>query len=288
LALLTILVVANIHGDEMEYPWLSNAEVTDSIASRIPPPSGFIRTAIEANSFSNWLRYLPLKKGKPPVYLYSGEEKARQDVHEAVIEIDVGARDLQQCADAVIRLRAEYLYSEGSRDEISFNFTSGDPAPYAQWVKGFRPEVTGNRVRWVRKEDPRQEYSSFREYLQTVFIYAGTLSLSRELERIEHDDFMRIGDVFVRGGSPGHAIIVVDMAGDDSGRRLFLLAQSYMPAQDVHILVNPSDDVLSPWYPVDFGDALVTPEWTFRANELMRFKESQTTAEDPPNTGEQE
>jgi hypothetical protein len=29
----------------------------------------------------------------------------------------------------------------------------------------------------------------------------------------------------------------------------FLLAQkSYMPAQDIHILVNPSNDKLGPWY----------------------------------------
>jgi hypothetical protein len=40
------------------------------------------------------------------VLLYNGAPKFRQDVHAAVIDIDVGTRDLQQCADATMRLRA--------------------------------------------------------------------------------------------------------------------------------------------------------------------------------------
>ena len=42
---------------------------------------------------------------------------------------------------------------------------------------------------------------------------------------------MQIGDVFIRGGSPGHCVIVVDMAvHQETGEKLFMLAQSYMPA----------------------------------------------------------
>ena len=88
---------------------------------------------------------------------------------------------------------------------------------------------------------------------------------------------MEIGDVFIRGGfpgsgSPGHAIIVVDMAvNTNDGTGISLLAQSYMPAQEIHILKNPTDLSLSPWYKVDFGDSLYTPEWIFHKNELKRF-----------------
>jgi hypothetical protein len=56
-----------------------------------------------------------------------------------------------------------------------------------------------------------------------------------------------------------------------TGEKLFLLAQSYMPAQDVHVLKNPVDPAFDPWYRLAFGDTLYTPEWTFSKNHLKRF-----------------
>ena len=63
-------------------------------------------------------------------------------MHLAVIDMDIGERDLQQCADAVIRLRAEYLYGTGQYDKIHFNFTSGFNAQYIKWMQGSRISVT--------------------------------------------------------------------------------------------------------------------------------------------------
>jgi hypothetical protein len=57
-----------------------------------------------------------------------------------------------------------------------------------------------------------------------------------------------------------------------TGRKVFLLAQSYMPAQEMHVLRSPVDAALDPWYPLDFGSTLQTPEWTFAATQLMRFE----------------
>ena len=51
-----------------------------------------------------------------------------------------------------------------------------------------------------------------------------------------------------------------------------LLMQSYMPAQQMHVLRGPRAEA-SPWYPVPAaGEALVTPEWTFPPNALKRFR----------------
>ena len=95
----------------------------------------------------------------------------------------------------------------------------------------------------------------------------------QELERVDVSD-IRIGDVFIRGGSPGHCAMVIDMARCvETGQRVFLLAQSYMPAQDIHILKNTRDTSISPWYRLDFGDELITPEWTFYKEQLARFEE---------------
>ena len=76
----------------------------------------------------------------------------------------------------------------------------------------------------------------------------------------------------VEGGFPGHAVLVVDMARDPvSGGRVFLLAQSYMPAQDLHILRNPNNARLDPWYALGSGLELTTPEWRFDWPALYRF-----------------
>jgi hypothetical protein len=64
----------------------------------------------------------------------------------------------------------------------------------------------------------------------------------------------------------------MDVAIDITGNRKFLLAQSYMPAQDIHLLKNPSfigDRV--PWYSIPAGEKLFTPEWVFKNSELKRF-----------------
>lgn len=84
---------------------------------------------------------------------------------------------------------------------------------------------------------------------------------------------LSVGDVFIQGGSPGHAVIIVDMAvNKNTGEKLFLLAQSYMPAQEIQVLKNPNNSSNSPWYSTSFVQELMTPEWTFRVTDLKRFK----------------
>jgi hypothetical protein len=186
-----------------------------------------------------------------PVLTYTGAPKWRQDVHVGVIDIDVGKRDLQQCADAVMRLRGEWLYASGRPREIAFNDTDGK--------------------RRVFSRQGKQDYAAFRKYMDLVFAYAGTYSLERELKPVDALD-IAIGDVFIKGGFPGHAVLVADMAmNETTGEKRFLLVQSFMPAQDMHVLKNPKSEDGSPWYRTDFGEELVTPEWTFRRSALRRF-----------------
>ena len=111
----------------LEYSWLEDYDPTQTIEQRIPVPRGYERVAVQPGSFQAWLRQLPLKEEDAAVLLFNGKKKARQDVHTAVINLDVGPQDLQQCADAVIRLRAEYLYTRQQYEALHFNFTSGDP-----------------------------------------------------------------------------------------------------------------------------------------------------------------
>jgi hypothetical protein len=242
------------------------------IEERFQPPKGFERMQTAQGSFSEYLRKLPLKEHGSKVKLYNGETKSRE-VYEAVVDMDIGERDLQQCADAVMRLRAEYLYDKGLFDKIHFNFTNGFAARFSRWIRGERIMVKGNNASWVKKTDYCDDYPTFRNYLDMVFSYAGTLSLSREMLKIPVEA-MEIGDVFLKGALPGHCVIVVDMAENrETGDKLFMLAQSYMPAQDIHILKNEENGEMSPWYPLHFGERLETPEWSFTQDQLMRFSE---------------
>jgi hypothetical protein len=241
-----------------------------TISDRIVVPKGFERVLVEEGSFGDYLRSLPLKPHGSPVLYFNGDIKPAE-VHVAVLDIDVGDRDLQQCADAAMRLRAEYLYSKGEFERIHFNFTNGFKVEYSKWMQGYRIAIKGNKTSWVKKTSQASDYESFRKYLDIVFAYAGTASLVKELKAASIAD-MQIGDVFIKGGSPGHCVIIVDMAKNkETGEKLFLLAQSYMPAQEIHILKNPNNDEYNPWYSIKAGEALDTPEWNFSSEQLMKF-----------------
>jgi Domain of unknown function (4846) len=233
------------------YAWPTANTNPDTLERRIAPPPGFQRIGVPPDSWAAWLRSLPLKPAGAPVLLFSGAPKWRQDVHVAVIDIDVGTRDLQQCADAIMRLRGEWLFAAGRTGEIHFNDTDGKRRAFAGRA--------------------RTDYASFRKYMDLVFAYAGTYSLEHEL-RPQPLAQIAIGDVFIKGGFPGHAVLVADMVENPAtGERRFLLIQSYMPAQEMHVLKNPVMPDGSPWYPAAFAGPLVTPEWTFQDGALHRW-----------------
>ena len=245
-----------------------------TVENRIAPPVNYIRETGDEHSFTSYLRQLPLLPKGSKVVLYNGQEKRNQAAAYAVIDMEIGNRDLQQCADAIMRLRAEYLWAQKRYGEIKFNFTNGFPAEYKKWAEGNRIKVNGNNVQWYTAGGKDYSYKTFRNYLNMVFTYAGTASLSKELLTIPYMS-LQPGDVFIKGGSPGHAVIVVDVAiHPKTKKKVFLLAQSYMPAQQIHILVNPANHSLSPWYELTETDSgyLYTPEWTFEKKELKRFK----------------
>ena len=213
----------------------------------IPLPPGFERVSAAPGSFAAWLRQLPLKKDKT-VHLYNGRPKYNQSAQFAVLNVSVGDKDLQQCADAVMRLRAEWLYSCHRLSDI--DFTDNSHTHYRL------PAGAGRKA--------------FDQYLEKVFSYCGTLSLSGQLQAKPFSQ-LAPGDVLIYGGSPGHAMLVTDVAVNKSGQKRFLLSQSYMPAQEIHVVINPGDPSLSPWYPVGNTPVIETPEWTFSINQLKSW-----------------
>lgn len=243
----------------------------NTIKTRFSPPSGFTRSKETLNSFQQYLRNLALKPEGALVNYYDGATKNNHEVYEAVIDLKIGNKDLHQCADAVMRLRAEYLWRQERYEEIHFNFTNGHKVEYKEWMLGKRMHVKGNKTSWKQKAAPSNTYGDFWDYMELIFMYAGTASLEKELISTPIDQ-AQIGDVFIQGGYPGHAVIIVDKAIKSATKEsVYLIAQSYMPAQEIQVLINPTDMSLSPWYSLKVGD-VTTPEWAFTSDELKRFE----------------
>jgi hypothetical protein len=274
----TILFCSNQNNNSSKISEQAGTEVSTmtndkgmTLQTRFGMPAGFFRSRLDSNSFGFYLRNLPLKRAGSKVKYFNGDEKD-DHVYIAVVNQDIGKKDLQQCADAVMRLRGEYFYSIKKYDKISFVITNGMKVDYSDWMKGNRVMVNGNKTSWKKTTSPSNTYENFRDYMDFIFTYAGTLSLSKNLI---HKPIDRIepGDVFIVGGSPGHAVIVVDVAQNRTGEKIFMLAQSYMPAQETQILKNLENSQLSPWYEITGMSNVLTPQWTFKTDQLMTWQE---------------
>src|SRR5678815_37367 len=175
-------------------------------------PQGFNYVDDNDSVYSNWLLGLNLKENKT-VYLYNGKPKSNQDVQYAVLNIDIGKKDLIQCADAAMKLRADYLFEKHLYDQIKFLATSGDEISFESWLKGVRWKAQGTKLVsyniFKEVSNIQQEYNLF---MELVFSYCGTYSLSKQLKPINDNSSIQPGDVFVYGGFPGHAVTVMAVA----------------------------------------------------------------------------
>ena len=243
----------------------------NTVETRIRTPEGYSRIEVTDNSFGDYLRNFDLKEDGSPVLLYDGREKGNQSAHIAVFDMRLSNKDLQQCADSVIRMYAEYYYANQQYDKIKFHFVSGFLCEYEKWQNGYRVKVEGNTVSWQKTKGYDDSYETFERYLDTVFSYASTLSLDKESSKIDIMD-LQIGDIFLKGGSPGHVVMVVDICENEFGEKAFLLAQGFMPAQEFHVLNNPSSES-DPWYYVnEVKYPFRTSEYSFDEGSLKKLE----------------
>jgi len=233
---------------------------------RFVPPEGYCRLPCDENSFCMYLRRHSLRENGAPVRFYSGDIRV-DATSAAVLDLAIGQKDLHQCADAVIRLKSDYLYHSKNYNAISFDLTNGMSVPYAKWKAGYRIKVEGNNTLWIYKEHLKNAENNYWEYLEFIWTYAGTASLDRQLSERSIEK-VKIGDILLQGGHPGHSVIVMDIVENAQGQRMMMLAQSYMPAQDAHILLNPHRD--DPWF--DMSETVYQlPDWTFRSTDYKAF-----------------
>jgi len=228
--------------------------------------SSFDTIIYPADSWQHFLQHLPVIEG--PIVDYKGHQISNQEKHVSIINYDVGKMDLQQCADALMRLRAEYLFSQKRFTEIGFHFTSGDFYSWEDYCKGKRPLIRGNKVHFVNRLPSDKTHDALRKYLDIVYTYAGTISLARELKTAESFD---VGTIVITPGSPGHCFIIIDKIVNGKKEVLFKLVEGYTPAQSIYMLNNPYDKEISPWYKLDKG-AIHTSSYTFNNYYLKKFE----------------
>lgn len=223
-------------------------------------------SAYKKDSWQYFLQHLPVTDGS--VLNYKGKPIDHQSKSAGIINYDIGKRDLQQCADALIRLRSEYLFQQKRYNEIGFHFTNGDFYSWKDYSKGKRPEVKGNKVKFYQTNSSELSYKNLRSYLDIIYAYAGTISIANELKDAE--DFS-VGTIIITPGSPGHCCIIVDEAVSDKNEKFYKLVEGFTPAQSIYIVSNPYDKEISPWYQLQ-KDNISTSSYQFRNYLLKKFE----------------
>lgn len=169
-----------------------------------------------------------------------------------------------------MRVYAEYFWHTGKKERIAFHLADGFYAEYRKWREGYRIQISERSSNWVKTASPDDSYETFQKYMRIIFAYAGTLSMEKEAKKIPLSK-INAGDIFIRGGSPGHVVMVVDLCKNTEGKKAFLLAQGYMPAQEFHVLKNPLHET-DPWYyEEEIAYPFATPEYTFEKGSLRHL-----------------
>jgi hypothetical protein len=259
--------------DLKRYPWLGDpgAPTADaSLEARFPTPPGYVRVKVEAGSFAEWLRTLPMAPEGTPAKSFDGKETLAgdDDYLAGVVAIDTGDADLQQSTDVIIRLQAEYLWSRGERDKISYLSATKLNMPLSRWEKGQRLLAAGPNVGWVIKGKPAEvDHPEFRKYLATIFNWANSTSLLQRTTPVADPKELVAGDFFLQSHSPGHVAVVLDVAEKPSGERVALLGQARNPAESIHV-VRPGK--ATPWFSVRPPVPVLTPHSKALAWEDLR------------------
>ena len=243
-----------------------------TIQSRVNSPEGYERVEYPTGSFESYLRNYKLKTFGSKIVNYDNSEYYWQGGHIGILDIPVPKNGLQQCADALIRVRSEYLWHTNQKDKIGFNFTSGHYCSWAKYAEGYRPKIQGNKVSFYKTSEENHSKENFYRYLNLIYMYSGTLSLYSELSKINDAKDLKIGDMLIRGGSPGHIVMICDEVVNAKGDKMYLLFQGNTPAQSVHLVKNLEDSNNSPWYTLKKNAVIPVSNYTFGSSKFVRFK----------------
>lgn len=237
-------------------------ETALTIGERFNAPEGYKKVDVEKGSYAEFIRNYTLKPYGAVAYYYDDKTGSYLENKEAstkgVFSMPNALNRWMQCADSVIMLYAEYLYSQQKHSDISFTFANGFVCDWISYMQGYRFNSSG-KGSWELKAEPSDSYETFQKYLDLVYQYANTDSLARDMSSTPAMDDISIGDAFVVGVAQlqsvaatvnpdanvryGHAIFVVDVAvNPETGKKMFMLAEGNTPATEISIIENPDSE----------------------------------------------
>ncbi len=229
-------------------------------------------------TIEQFMRTLPVKREHSRVVLYTGEEKEKQDSYAAILNLGLDNRNLQQRASSIMRLYAEYYWTNKDFSNMEYKLGNGFILPYKKWSEGYRVDAVGADNSWYTYCDADDSYDTLQSYLEYYFSYSGmaTLMATSHQKPIES---LSVGDFFI--GEKEYCAMVVDMAENENGERCFLLASGGSPGQEIEVLKNPAHE--DPWYYVsELGDTFATPEFELKADFCYHL----TTTDNPAVSGD--
>lgn len=192
LLLLSVLLTACTPSSTTNKNFINTKGTT--LETRIPTPKGYTR---EQSDFAHFLQTYPLKENGSPILLYNGKKKWNQSAQIAVFKLPIENENLQQCADSVMRVYAEYYWNTKQYDKIQFHLSDGFLLSYMKWREGYRVVIKNDHASYIKSASYDDSYECFKKYLRIVFAYSGSASMVSESTPIKLNE-IRVGDVFFK------------------------------------------------------------------------------------------
>lgn len=214
------------------------------------PSRDFHRIVIKDNSFASFLRQLPLNKpGSDVLNHRGGVFKSGNDTSVAfVVDMNINGRRLEQCMDILVRIYAEYLWENNLTEDLNLPIPGGYRLAWQKWMEGFRPAFKGINMSLNQTAPANSTIQSYRSYLNTVYSESHTQQFYHAYQTLNRTD-VQIGDIIIKRGTKGHAVMIVDLAINKEGNMIALIGNGDTPACQFFLLNYRSDQ---PWVPLDF------------------------------------
>lgn len=197
------------------------------------------------------------------IYYLTGEEFATLD---KVVLNEEQSSELRECADAVIGMKLGYEYERLNEEQDSIKFTLANDKEIQYNLDGTYSFWNGNEVMTKKNKDLDK---GFNEWLNNVFAYSNTGSLTKNLMPMNDINDLQPGDVLTLHPDPltgfGHTMVLMEILEipPGSGNRHYRIGGSTSPAlKDMRIYTYL-------WNKQDFIDQITSGEL-----QLLRWAET--------------
>ncbi|MBI5622152.1 MAG: hypothetical protein HY924_00090 [Elusimicrobia bacterium] len=253
--MLGLVLAAALHGCAPGDAWAASAHPLSEAAA---PPPGFGRVELSSGSFAAWVRRLPVQPEGALVRTWDGKlapQRFYRVLRVSALPLKF-RQDLEQCADWGFRLWLEYQASTRRPDDCWLLDYNGRRVRFQDWRKSGRGASLDSFFRWAASN-------------------ANSHSLKKGLGKVAGGPDLMPGDLLVQNetGGIGHASVILDVAVDGQGRRVYLIGFGFMPAQDFHVEAAGPGQGRGDWFTLEGFQEFLTEHLPYGPPVLRRFSD---------------